>query len=113
MGWWMGGSVAVGWLGWWFNGFGWSVTRHLSTPPSHPPPHPHTHPPPPHPHITTHHPTLHQTGDGPRLGVISNFDERLPKLLEALGIADYFDIIITSKVTSRVRVRVRLRVGQV
>eukprot|EP00620_Florenciella_sp_RCC1587_P020043 CAMPEP_0182579988 /NCGR_PEP_ID=MMETSP1324-20130603/45670_1 /TAXON_ID=236786 /ORGANISM="Florenciella sp., Strain RCC1587" /LENGTH=357 /DNA_ID=CAMNT_0024796155 /DNA_START=270 /DNA_END=1340 /DNA_ORIENTATION=- len=38
-----------------------------------------------------------ETGDGPRLGVISNFDERLPKLLEALGIADYFDIIITSK----------------
>ena len=31
--------------------------------------------------------------------MISNFDERLPKLLEALGIADYFDIIITSKVS--------------
>eukprot|EP00622_Pseudochattonella_farcimen_P005290 FR740873.1.p1 GENE.FR740873.1~~FR740873.1.p1 ORF type:complete len:246 (+),score=24.96 FR740873.1:1-738(+) len=37
------------------------------------------------------------TGDGPRLGVISNFDERLPKLLHALGISHYFDIIITSK----------------
>ena len=36
-------------------------------------------------------------GAGPKLGVISNFDERLPKLLEALGIQHYFDFIITSK----------------
>lgn len=36
-------------------------------------------------------------GDGPFLGVISNFDERLPKLLDALGIGHYFDICLTSK----------------
>jgi len=31
------------------------------------------------------------------LGVISNFDERLPMLLDKLGISHYFDLILTSK----------------
>jgi len=30
-------------------------------------------------------------GGGPKLGVISNFDERLTPLLDALGLAEYFD----------------------
>jgi HAD superfamily hydrolase (TIGR01549 family) len=34
---------------------------------------------------------------GPKLGVISNFDERLPTLLDALGISHYFDFILTSR----------------
>lgn len=34
---------------------------------------------------------------GPRLGIIANFDERLPEVLEALGVAQYFDFCITSR----------------
>jgi len=34
---------------------------------------------------------------GPKLGVISNFDERLHEILETLDIARYFDVVLTSK----------------
>ena len=33
-------------------------------------------------------------GAGPKLGVIANFDERLPALLEELGVAHYFDVCV-------------------
>lgn len=33
----------------------------------------------------------------PKLGVIANFDERLHKILEVLGIDHYFDVVLTSK----------------
>eukprot|EP00968_Pinguiococcus_pyrenoidosus_P025280 scaffold5812_cov232-Pinguiococcus_pyrenoidosus.AAC.2 len=34
---------------------------------------------------------------GLRLGVLSNFDDRLPGILESLGIAKYFDFVLTSR----------------
>ena len=37
-------------------------------------------------------------GSGPKIGVISNFDERLPRILQDLEIRDYFDVIVTSHV---------------
>jgi HAD superfamily hydrolase (TIGR01549 family) len=36
-------------------------------------------------------------GNGPKLGVISNFDERLHGILTDLGIIEFFDFIITSR----------------
>lgn len=36
-------------------------------------------------------------GSGPKIGVVSNFDERLPRILDSLGIKDYFDVIMTSQ----------------
>lgn len=38
--------------------------------------------------------TLRQRGL--RLGVVSNWDERLPRLLERLGLAPFFDVVVTS-----------------
>ena len=35
-------------------------------------------------------------GNGPKIGVISNFDERLPLILEDLELKHYFDVIVTS-----------------
>jgi REG-2-like HAD superfamily hydrolase len=35
-------------------------------------------------------------GNGPKIGVISNFDDRLPQILEALKLSQYFDVIVTS-----------------
>jgi putative hydrolase of the HAD superfamily len=35
-------------------------------------------------------------GRGVRLGVVSNWDSRLPKILEGLGIAGYFDFVLAS-----------------
>ena len=35
-------------------------------------------------------------GGGPKIGVVSNFDNRLPNILNELGIAQYFDFILTS-----------------
>ena len=35
-------------------------------------------------------------GNGPKIGVLSNFDDRLPVILADLGIAEYFDFIMTS-----------------
>jgi phosphoglycolate phosphatase-like HAD superfamily hydrolase len=36
-------------------------------------------------------------GSGPKIGIISDFDERLPSILSELGVASYFDFIITSQ----------------
>lgn len=36
-------------------------------------------------------------GAGPKIGVISDFDDRLPTILAELGVANYFDFIITSQ----------------
>lgn len=36
-------------------------------------------------------------GNGPKIGIISNFDERLHMILEELSIKDYFDVIVTSQ----------------
>ena len=36
-------------------------------------------------------------GSGPKIGVVSNFDERLPLILTSLEIKDYFDVIVTSQ----------------
>ncbi|MBI2193833.1 MAG: HAD-IA family hydrolase [Planctomycetes bacterium] len=36
-------------------------------------------------------------GRGVRLGVISNFDERLPGILEALSLLGYFDFVLASR----------------
>ena len=33
----------------------------------------------------------------PKLACVSDFDERLPLLLEGLGIRHYFDAVVTSK----------------
>eukprot|EP01038_Epipyxis_sp_PR26KG_P004677 gene4677-6571_t len=35
-------------------------------------------------------------GSGPKLGVLSNFDDRLPNILADLGISKHFDFILTS-----------------
>lgn len=34
---------------------------------------------------------------GPKLGVVVDFDERLPKLLENLEMAHYFDVVVSSR----------------
>ena len=36
-------------------------------------------------------------GKWPKIGVVSNFDERLPLILTSLEIKDYFDVIVTSQ----------------
>lgn len=36
--------------------------------------------------------------NGARLGVVSNWDSRLPRLLERLGLADYFDAVAVSHI---------------
>jgi putative hydrolase of the HAD superfamily len=36
--------------------------------------------------------------NGARLGVVSNWDSRLPRLLELLGLADYFDTVAVSHI---------------
>lgn len=38
-------------------------------------------------------------GAGPRLGVLSNFDDRLPTILKELGLLAYFDLVVTSQET--------------
>ena len=35
-------------------------------------------------------------GNGPKIGIVSNFDDRLPHILNDLGLAQYFDFILTS-----------------
>jgi REG-2-like HAD superfamily hydrolase len=35
-------------------------------------------------------------GSGPRIGVISNFDDRLVAILKELGLLEYFDFVLTS-----------------
>jgi FMN phosphatase YigB (HAD superfamily) len=37
------------------------------------------------------------TGSGPLLGIIANADERLPTILDNLGILPYFDFVVTSR----------------
>lgn len=34
---------------------------------------------------------------GPKLGVVVDFDERLPSILENLDMAHYFDVVVSSR----------------
>lgn len=34
---------------------------------------------------------------GPKLGVVVDFDERLPNILESLSMAHYFDVVVSSR----------------
>ncbi len=34
---------------------------------------------------------------GPKLGVVVDFDERLPAILESLDMAHYFDVVVSSR----------------
>ena len=40
-----------------------------------------------------------EIGNGPKIGVVSNFDERLPMILQELELREYFDVIVTSQET--------------